>query len=115
MSTLMRTQYILYSLVSFVLTCIVLYYILTGRGSRLDVAWVVEGKSLVHRPSDCPHQPIVYSFVSGGLSLRDFATRLLAIASTRQFSRMLISAHLPFSQAYLPTCMELLEQVWPYL
>lgn len=45
MSLVYKSQYVLYSVSSFIFTCIVLYYILTGRGSRLDVAWVIEGTS----------------------------------------------------------------------
>lgn len=44
MSVLMKTQYAVGSISTFIFTSIALYYILSGRGSRFDIGWVIEGK-----------------------------------------------------------------------
>lgn len=42
---LAKTQYVVYSTILSIITIIGLYYILTGRGSRIDFAWFLEGVS----------------------------------------------------------------------
>lgn len=45
MGLLAKTQYTVYSITSFVILCVALYYILSGKGSRLDFGWFLEGIS----------------------------------------------------------------------
>ena len=43
MSVLVASSYAVSSISTFILTSIVLYYILSGRGSRIDIGWLIEG------------------------------------------------------------------------
>jgi len=46
MGLLASYQYVVYSLTTFTITCIALFYMLTGRGQRAgDIAWLLEGIS----------------------------------------------------------------------
>lgn len=39
----MNTHYVLSSTTTFIFISIALYYILSGRGSRIDIGWLIEG------------------------------------------------------------------------
>lgn len=45
MGLLANAQYTVYSITSFLILCVAVYYILSGKGSRLDFGWFLEGIS----------------------------------------------------------------------
>jgi len=54
----MRVQYTVGSITTFIFTAIALYYILSGRGSRVDIGWLIEGIS-----------PYMYCSLGAGLAV----------------------------------------------
>jgi len=54
----MKTQYVISSVSTFIFTSIALYYILSGRGSRVDIGWLIEGIS-----------PYMYCALGAGLAV----------------------------------------------
>lgn len=47
MGLLAKSHYVIQSITTFIIVVIILYYLLTGKGSRVgDVQWLLEGKIL---------------------------------------------------------------------